>query len=245
MGTVSQFVNKAVSYLGANYVHFCNAFWGGCFPWCASFVAVVGKETGVDVPWSTSCTAQRNVWKKRGLWYTDKSKIQVGDIIYYDWDRSGDCDHVGICTQICSDGKIRVTEGNYGDYDSDCTKVTHRYVPRTYAYICGFARPVFEKEKTEEKKTETTTNNNTSTTSTTSKEKDVTITVKQVKKGSTGVVVRRLQAMLKDAGYDVGKWGCDGEFGNDTNRAVVEFQKDKGLEADGIVGPLTWAALFK
>jgi N-acetylmuramoyl-L-alanine amidase len=51
--------------------------------------------------------------------------------------------------------------------------------------------------------------------------------------------------MLKDAGYDVGKWGCDGEFGNDTNRAVVEFQKDKGLEADGIVGPLTWAALFK
>jgi peptidoglycan hydrolase-like protein with peptidoglycan-binding domain len=35
----------------------------------------------------------------------------------------------------------------------------------------------------------------------------------------------------------------DGMFGPITETAVVEFQTGSGLVADGIVGPLTWAAL--
>ena len=31
-------------------------------------------------------------------------------------------------------------------------------------------------------------------------------------------------------------------FGNDTLAAVKSFQKDKGLEMDGIIGPDTWGA---
>jgi peptidoglycan hydrolase-like protein with peptidoglycan-binding domain len=32
-------------------------------------------------------------------------------------------------------------------------------------------------------------------------------------------------------------------FGPNTERAVKDFQQGAGLAADGIVGPLTWAAL--
>ena len=49
--------------------------------------------------------------------------------------------------------------------------------------------------------------------------------------------------MLEQAGYSVGTYGIDGDFGKDTLAAVKAFQQDRGLKVDGIVGPKTWAAL--
>jgi N-acetylmuramoyl-L-alanine amidase len=57
------------------------------------------------------------------------------------------------------------------------------------------------------------------------------------KRGSRGEVVRQIQIALKQ--YP------DGIFGVMTEEAVREFQKSKGLAADGVVGPATLAALFK
>jgi peptidoglycan hydrolase-like protein with peptidoglycan-binding domain len=36
----------------------------------------------------------------------------------------------------------------------------------------------------------------------------------------------------------------DGRFGNGTLAAVKEFQRRRGLDVDGVVGPRTWTALF-
>ena len=51
------------------------------------------------------------------------------------------------------------------------------------------------------------------------------------------------QELLIKLGYDVGSSGADGKFGNKTREAVMAFQRDNGLNADGVVGPLTWDAL--
>jgi len=59
--------------------------------------------------------------------------------------------------------------------------------------------------------------------------------------GSQGWQVTRLQRLLKERGFDPKE--IDGVFGADTRAAVVAAQAAKGLDPDGVVGPLTWHAL--
>ena len=35
-----------------------------------------------------------------------------------------------------------------------------------------------------------------------------------------------------------------GDFGADTEKALLDFQRHYGLEADGVCGPATWACLL-
>lgn len=62
-------------------------------------------------------------------------------------------------------------------------------------------------------------------------------------KGDKGPEVEQLQKNLIKLGYSCGSLGADGDFGNDTKKAVIKFQKEHGLSADGLVGPLTQAAI--
>jgi len=59
--------------------------------------------------------------------------------------------------------------------------------------------------------------------------------------GSSGPDVQDLQQRLKDLGFDPN--GVDGNFGPGTKSALIAFQQSKGLQADGIAGPATMAAL--
>lgn len=57
------------------------------------------------------------------------------------------------------------------------------------------------------------------------------------KLGSSGAEVKRIQQKLKDLGYDVGK--VDGIYGTKTKNAVLKFQRNCGITADGICGKQT------
>lgn len=63
--------------------------------------------------------------------------------------------------------------------------------------------------------------------------------------GDNGAYVKEAQSMLKKLGYNIGSYGADGIFGNSTKGAVLNFQKKSGLDADGIIGPMTWNELDK
>ena len=71
-----------------------------------------------------------------------------------------------------------------------------------------------------------------------------TQTLPTLRKGDKGDAVRYLQTLLLDRGYDLGKWGADGDFGNATEKAVKQFQKDWDLKQDGVVGKDTWSMLL-
>lgn len=62
--------------------------------------------------------------------------------------------------------------------------------------------------------------------------------------GAKSEVVRCLQRILQET-YKIGvAGGFDGEFGNGTKAAVIEFQHQRKLEQDGIVGKATWTQLL-
>ena len=67
--------------------------------------------------------------------------------------------------------------------------------------------------------------------------------VRILKNGMEGDDVKELQRMLIQLGYDLGKWGADGDFGDATEMAVRKFQKERDCDVDGQVGPETLGAL--
>lgn len=58
-----------------------------------------------------------------------------------------------------------------------------------------------------------------------------------------GEDVRRVQAALLKAGFDLGPDGADGAFGKATDQAIQQLQRQKQLTVDGIVGAQTLRAL--
>jgi peptidoglycan hydrolase-like protein with peptidoglycan-binding domain len=63
-----------------------------------------------------------------------------------------------------------------------------------------------------------------------------------IQQGARGEVVRELEVLLTNLG--VYKGAIDGVFGSEVKKAVIAFQHRVFLVEDGIVGPLTWQALY-
>lgn len=67
-----------------------------------------------------------------------------------------------------------------------------------------------------------------------------------LKEGCEGEDVKLMQKYLIDLGYDLGKYGSDGDFGDCTELAVMQFQRDHGCKpVDGEYGPVTHEALME
>lgn len=63
-----------------------------------------------------------------------------------------------------------------------------------------------------------------------------------VKKGAKGGITKLIQKRLKSVGFN--KIDDDGIFGDYTKTCVEEFQKNRGLDDDGVVGKNTWKYLL-
>lgn len=202
--------------------------------WCATFVSAVGIKCGLTdiMPTECSCSKMITLYEHLGRWQESDSYVpRAGDLVMYDWEDSGNGDnkgapnHVGIVENV-TDGVILVIEGNYGN------AVAYREIPVDGKYIRGFCLPDYASKVEVEKP------------ATEKYGKAITVTLHQLSKGDRGEEVRALQILLMGRGYDVGKTGADGEFGTATRNAVIKYQRDHGLDADGIAGKDTITALM-
>ena len=67
------------------------------------------------------------------------------------------------------------------------------------------------------------------------------VVVFNLRRGSKGSDVTRLQTALNALGYACG--AADGIFGVKTEAAVRRFQRAQQLAVDGVAGRMTWAAI--
>lgn len=74
--------------------------------------------------------------------------------------------------------------------------------------------------------------------------KYVTVQMPVLQKGDKGTAVKIMQVILQSRYYNIGPDGADGDFGQNTERALRQFQNTHDLSADGICGFDTWNALL-
>ena len=195
--------------------------------WCATFVSAIGAQLGwsdIILP-ECSCNKMIELYKAAGRWQEDDSYTpNPGDIVMYDWedngngDNTGVADHVGIVVSVPGQ-TISVIEGNKNG------EVGYRSISVNAKNIRGYCLPNF-KSKSEEKQEVC----------------DVNLPVLQ--KGLVGNSVKSLQILLIGHGHSCGNYGTDGIFGDETDRALREFQKANNLDVDGICGSETWNKLL-
>lgn len=109
--------------------------------WCQIFVTTVFLQAGLVKLIVPECGCQRavNEYKSKGMWRAAGYIPSPGDIIYYDWNKDGVSDHVGI-VECVQDHKITVIEGNVSD------SVGKRILRTNSKNIMGFAHVNYDEQ---------------------------------------------------------------------------------------------------
>ena len=90
------------------------------WPWCAMFVSVVSLQCGLRgiMPTECGCPGMVRLYQELGRWVENDAYVpSPGDVIFYDWQDSGDGDnagqpdHVGIVA-ACDGQTMTIIEGN-------------------------------------------------------------------------------------------------------------------------------------
>lgn len=60
-----------------------------------------------------------------------------------------------------------------------------------------------------------------------------------LRRGDSGPAVEKIQKALIATGFPLPRCGADGFFGEETESAIKNYQRARGLDADGAIGPIT------
>jgi peptidoglycan hydrolase-like protein with peptidoglycan-binding domain len=217
--------NKFGSWYGMDYQ-----------PWCAMFVSYCFYNAGLPLPITTK---KGFAYCPYGVkWFKNKGKLsktpEVGDVVFYDREKDGVSEHVGIVETVNADGSIIAIEGNTGvGDDSNGGQVMRR--TRLKSTILGFGRPPYD----------STDDSGEIHTHPVWPGRFITLTTPNTE----GNDVLTWQRQMIKRGENLGPFGAtgkgdDGEFGERSHKVLLGFQKKNGLEADGVLGPISWDAAW-
>lgn len=218
-------------------------------PWCdiwvdVCFIEVFGLELASKLTYqpiggfSALCSASAQFYKNNKAWFTTP---EVADQVFFY--SGGGINHTGIVETV-NGSYFTTIEGN----SSDMVARRSYYVGNSY--VAGFGRPNWSMINLFDASNNSTNNNlNNSSPSTPTVISTPVSSVKSIypliKRGSSRkIAIRAMQKLLDCKGYNLGKWGIDGDFGWDTYQALRDFQRKNRLLIDGECGDFSWCCLI-
>lgn len=204
---------------GKNGYAWCDLF----YDWL--FVKCFGPELGRQMlcqPLNSAgagCLYSVQYYKQYGRWITGMP--EPGDQIFFSY-APGEYSHTGLVESV-SGGVVTTIEGNTSD------SVGRRSYAVGSSTIAGYGRPRWELAA--DASSDISFN-------------PASSSERVLKLGCKGDDVMQLQKDLIRMGYDVGSDGADGDYGDNTKKAVMKFQQEHHIEpVDGEVGDDTRAVL--
>lgn len=205
---------------------------GSRYDWCVTFIQWIFtqlKASSMLYTKTANVGIQAQAFEKKGKLV--RSNYKSGDLVIFSW--SGDkstwisgvktLDHIGIIEKVNADGTYTTIEGNTGSSNNGEVMRRTRYA---YQISCCL-RPDYKAEETTKPKIKFST---------------YKIKMSKIWNGSTTnkpEQVKTLQYLLKAKGYkgaDGKALTVDGIFGNNTEYALKQFEKDNGLDKSGVSG---------
>lgn len=138
-GSNSSLDDKAANAGHADFTKFGRDFGMNGAAWCDMFVSWCLKRAGVDEYLSASCEDSMSHFKSANRWTNNPAR---GDLIFYDWDKNGTADHIGIVESIAS-GLVNTIEGNTSGSDG-AEGVFRKHRNSNSGNILGYGIPNFK-----------------------------------------------------------------------------------------------------
>lgn len=186
-------------------------------PWCDMAVSYWAAKSG------NGPAVGKFAWTPaHAHWFAQQGRLNrqphPGDIVFFAWSGSTSIDaidHVGIVEAVRDDGSVITIEGNSGD-------MVARHVRR--AFIVGYGHPAYSANSRPIQAPPWPGRY---------------LRYPPLMKGND---VHRWQDQMHNRGWTI---SVDSTYGPQSKGICTQFQKEKGLQADGIVGPGTWRATWE
>lgn len=215
---------RAWAKVGSLNAQWCQAF----VDWC--FIKAFGIDDAKKLIYvfTNYTPTGSNAFKKHGRYIKrGAGKPKRGDVIYFYSKPKGRIGHVGIVYKV-SGNTVYTIEGNTSGASSLVTNgggVRKKSYSMSSTYIDGYGSVDYAALGTAGDEGIAPTD--------------------ALKNGDEGAKVKEMQEGLIRLGFDCGRWGADGDFGDATEMAVKDFQKSFGLPVDGVFGPASYDMMCK
>lgn len=200
-------------------------------PWCAMFVSYCFYLAGLPLP---ATTAKGFAYCPYGVqWFRHQGKFdkqpRVGDVAFFDWRGDGIADHVGIVESVNNDGSVTTIEGNTSMGNNSNGGEVQRRV-RSLGSIQGFGHPGY---------------NGVSSRGGTKLSPYPSWPGKMIQLSSPPTASQDIVKWQQQMIFRGWSLAATGIFDQRSHEILKQFQQEKQLEVDGILGPTSWNASWE